>query len=81
VDAKDVSTSFVVGKAELDTTVDTTGTEEGGVESVGSERRGEVNWGENRRNLLEKTALRERETHRFVAMSTLMFPLASKPSS
>jgi hypothetical protein len=37
VDAKDVSASFVVGKAELDTAVDTTGTKEGGVEGVGSE--------------------------------------------
>jgi hypothetical protein len=43
VDAEDVSASFVVGKAELDTAVNTTGTEEGWVESVRSERRGGVN--------------------------------------
>lgn len=39
VDAKDVGPTFVVGEGELDSSIDTSGTKESGVESVGPARK------------------------------------------
>jgi hypothetical protein len=90
VDLEYVRAALKVGQAKLDLAIKAAGAEKGRVEGVrsgtwvwrGQIERGGVGIEREREKERERERIKDEiTTHRFVAISTLMLPRASKPSS